>query len=89
MPAGGAEEDWVLDGLRLDEAAFESARQRALLRRLARDRGGPQPRDLDIPALRASEQRLRARLGLFRQTDVERWCGENGLDPTDFERLIE
>jgi hypothetical protein len=86
---GGTEEDWVLDELRLDEAAFESTRQRALLRRLARDRGAPQPRNLDIPALRASEQRLRARLGLFRQADVERWCGENGLDPTDFERLIE
>jgi len=86
---GGAEEDWVLDELRLDEAAFGSARQRALLRRLARDRGGPQPRNVEVSALRASEQRLRARLGLFRQADVERWCGENGLGPTDFERLIE
>ena len=83
------EEAWVLDELRLDEGAFESARQRALLRRLARDRGGSRPRKADIAARRAAEQRLRARLALFRRADLERWCGENGLRPEDFERLIE
>lgn len=85
----GTEEDWVLDELRLDEGAFESVRQRALLRRLARDRRAPEPPAVDPAALRSSEQRLRARLALFRKADVQRWCDENSLTLEDFERLVE
>ncbi len=86
---GGFEAEWVLDELRLDEAAFEAARRQALLRYLARRgrRAGGGP--TDASARREAEQRLRARLGLFRQADVARWCAENGLDPEDFARLAE
>jgi hypothetical protein len=79
------EEEWVLDELRLDEAAFDATRQRALLRHLARHGGR---RRVDV-ALSEAEQELRARLGLFRRMDVDRWCSENGLDPTEFARLVE
>src|SRR5262249_1388729 len=56
---------------------------------LARDRGIQRPPAVDPAALRASEQRLRARLALFRKADVQRWCDENGLGLDDFERLVE
>jgi hypothetical protein len=81
-------DDWVLDELRLDEAAFASARQRAMLRRLAAD--GPRSRPLpDAAVRRAVEQQLRSRLALFRRADVERWCGDNGLNVGDFARLVD
>lgn len=89
-PAGDPrEEDWVLDELRLDEAAFEAARQRALLRYLVRHGVRTGSDTVDAAASREAEQELRARLGLFRRADVERWCSENGLDPAEFARLIE
>jgi hypothetical protein len=88
--AGGASQDeWVLDELRLDEAAFHAARQRALLRHLASDGTSSQPPAIDAAARRETEQRLRMRLGLFRRSDLERWCGENNVDAADFARLID
>lgn len=90
MSLGGRfEHDWVLDELRLDDAAFEAVRQRALLRYLARHGSRPGSNAVDAAAARAAEQQLRTRLGLFRRIDVERWCAENGLDPAEFARLTE
>jgi hypothetical protein len=97
-PAAGAAVDrasvpelldaWVLDELRLDEATFESIRQRAMLRRLSAD--GRQSRLSADAALRRSvEQQLRARHALFRRADVDRWCLDNGLDAGDFARLVD
>jgi hypothetical protein len=82
-------EDWVLDELRLDAAAFEPVRQRALLRSLARDGSASRTRTIEPLALREAEQRLRSRLGLLRRTDMERWCADNGLVIADFARLVE
>jgi hypothetical protein len=87
--AGASPDEWVLDELRLDEAAFQAARQRALLRRLAADGLRLQPRAIDPAARRETEQRLRTRLGLFRRSDLDRWCSENDLGPTDFAQLID
>jgi hypothetical protein len=86
---GTFEAEWVLDEMRLDEAAFEAARQQALLRYLARHGRKAGGGKTDASVRREAEQRLRARLGLFRQADVERWCAESGLDPGDFVRLAE
>jgi hypothetical protein len=90
---GGAvdrfEAEWVLDELRLDEARFESMRQRALLRFLARSGGRHWSSTIDASAKRDAEQQLRRRLGLARRSDVERWCVENGLNPSEFARLTE
>jgi hypothetical protein len=83
------EDDWVLDELRLDEAAFETTRQRALLRFLARQGGRPRSNNIDAGAAREAEQQLRLQLGLFRRADVERWCADNGLEPAQFARLTE
>jgi hypothetical protein len=85
----GSLEDWTLDELRLDAAAFESVRQRALLRGLARDSSASRTRTIEPSALREAEQRLRSRLGLLRWTDMERWCADNGLVIADFARLVE
>jgi hypothetical protein len=87
--AGGSHDQWVLDELRLDEPAFQVARQRAMLRRLAADGLRSQPPAIDPAAGRATEQRLRTRLGLFRRSDLERWCRENNLDATDFGHLVD
>jgi len=87
--AGVSQDEWVLDELRLDEAAFRSVRQRTLLRRLAADGPRSRPPAIDPAARRATEQRLRTRLGLFRRSDLDRWCSENNLDATDFARLID
>ncbi|MGH6929050.1 MAG: hypothetical protein ACREEV_12095 [Dongiaceae bacterium] len=86
---GKLEEDWVLDELRLDEAAFEAIRQRALVRHLSRHGVRPRFNTVDARAARDAEQQLRLRLGLLRRADVERWCAENGLDPAQFARLTE
>ncbi len=86
---GPSQDEWVLDELRLDEAAFQSVRQRTLLRRLAADGPRSRPPAIDPAARRATEQRLRTRLGLFRRSDLDRWCGENNLDAADFARLID
>ena len=86
---GASQDEWVLDELRLDEAAFQSVRQRTLLRRLAADGPRSQPPAIDPATRRATEQRLRTRLGLFRRSDLDRWCSENNLDATDFARLID
>jgi hypothetical protein len=85
----GSQDDWVLDELRLDEASFESVRQRAMLRRLAVNGGRSRRRPIDSAARQAAEQRLRMRLGLFRRSDVDRWCAESGIDPDDLARLID
>jgi hypothetical protein len=82
-------DEWVLDELRLDEAAFQAVRQRALLRRLAVDARRSPPPAIDPTARRATEQRLRTRLGLFRRSDLDRWCSENDLDAADFARLVD
>jgi hypothetical protein len=83
------EEDWVLDELRLDEPGFETMRQRALLRFLARQGGPARSKSIDAGAAREAEQQLRLQLGLFRRADVEHWCADNGLDPAQFARLTE
>jgi len=86
--AGGASPDeWVLDELRLDEATFQATRQRALLRRLAAE--ALRPPTIDPATRRATEQRLRTRLGLIRRSDLDRWCSENDLDAADFAQLID
>jgi hypothetical protein len=85
----GFQDDWVLDELRLDEVAFESVRQRALLRRLAANVHRTQPLAVDPAARRTAEQRLRTRLGLFRRSDLDRWCVESDLSPADLARLID
>jgi hypothetical protein len=87
--AGASRDEWVLDELRLDEAAFEAARQRALLRRLAADGLRSQRPAIDPAARRETEQRLRTRLGLFRRSELDRWCSENNLEATDFAHLVD
>jgi hypothetical protein len=82
-------DEWVLDELRLDEAAFQAVWQRALLRRLAADARRSPPPAIDPTARRATEQRLRTRLGLFRRSDLDRWCSENDLGAADFARLVD
>lgn len=82
-------DDWVLDELRLDGAAFEPVRQRALLRSLASDGSASGSGTIEPSTLQEAERRLRIRLGLPRRADLERWCSDNGLVIADFARLVE
>jgi hypothetical protein len=88
-PNVASQDAWVLDELRLDEAAFLAARQRALLRRVATDARRSPPPAIHPTARRATEQRLRTRLGLFRRSDLDRWCSENDLDAAEYARLVD
>jgi hypothetical protein len=78
----------ILDELRLDPAAYRAARDRALLRLLA----GRDARRRQQPPERASQRaaldRLRARHGLFRRADLERWLAARDLDTSRLEPLI-
>jgi hypothetical protein len=87
---GGAfEEEWVLDELRLDDAAFDALRQCALLRYLIRHGGLRRTDSVSAAAVREAEQQLRMRLGLIRGSDVARWCADNNLEQAEFRKLAE
>jgi hypothetical protein len=78
----------ILDELRLDSAAYSAARDRALLRLLAEREAQRRHRPTDASLQRAALDRLRARHGLFRQVDLERWLEEGALDAERLEQLI-
>ena len=84
-----SQDEWVLDELRLDAAAFESVRLRALLRRSAASERRSRPLPIDPPARAETEQRVRLRLGLLRRPDIDDWCLQNDLQAADFERLLD
>jgi hypothetical protein len=90
---GGKDAMWlssarILDELRLDPAAYPVARDRILLRLLARREAQRRHQPIDESLQRAALDRLRARHGLFRRTDLERWLEENDLDALRLEQLI-
>jgi hypothetical protein len=78
----------ILDELRLDPAAYPVARDRTLLRLLARREALRRRQPSDQSLQRAALDRLRARHGLFRRVDLERWLEERDLDASRLEQLI-
>jgi hypothetical protein len=78
----------ILDELRLDPAAYVVARDRTLLRYLARREGQRRHQPSDERLQRAALDRLRARHGLFRRADLDRWLEERDLDAPRLEQLI-
>jgi hypothetical protein len=79
----------VLDELRLQPDRLAAARRAALLRLLARreaERRGSGP---DGAARQAAGERLRARLGLWRRADLDRWLAQADCDPEGFAALVE
>jgi len=91
--AGGADATWlsgkqILDELRLDPAAYPVARDRTLLRLLARREAQRRHQPGDECLQRAALDRLRARQGLFRRVDLERWLEASDLDALQLEQLI-
>jgi TfuA-like protein len=90
---GGADATWlsgeqILDELRLNPAAYPVARDRTLLRLLARREAQRRHQPGDQSLQRAALDRLRARQGLFRRVHLERWLEENDLDGVRLEQLI-
>ena len=84
----GTDQD-VLDELCLQTDRVASVRRLALLRLLARwemERAG---RRVGPAALGEARERLRARLGLWRRADLERWLAASGLDASEFAALVE
>jgi hypothetical protein len=85
---GHADED-VLDELRLQVDRLPTIREAALLRLLARQEAERAGVDLRGAVLRDARERLRARLGLWRRADLERWLHAAELDVGGFEALVE
>jgi hypothetical protein len=78
----------VLDELRIEGPdAYARVEARALLKMIA-SRGAARPSDPPREALRAIFAEVRASLGLFARTDLDRWIAENELDDATLERLI-
>jgi hypothetical protein len=88
----GADATWlparqILDELRLDPA-YPVARDRTLLRFLAQRDAERQRQPSDQALQRAALDRLRARHGLLRRADLDRWLEARDLDAGQLERLI-
>jgi hypothetical protein len=89
----GTDEAWlpsarILDELRLDPAAYGAARDRALLRLLAHREARRRHQPVAMAAKRAALDRLRARHGLFRRAELDRWAEARDLDAPRLEQLI-
>jgi hypothetical protein len=78
----------ILDELRLDPAAYRAARDRALLRLLAEREARRRQQSPERALQRAALDHLRARHGLFRRADLERWLALRDLDTSRLEPLI-
>jgi hypothetical protein len=78
----------ILEELRLDPEAHAIARDRTLLRHLARREAERRRQPGDARLQRAALDRLRMRLGLFRRTDLDRWLEANELDAGRLEQLL-
>ena len=90
---GGADAAWlsaarILDELRLDPAAYAVARDRTLLRLLAHREGQRRRQPSDERLQGAALDRLRARHGLFRRADLDRWLEERDVDAPRLKQLI-
>jgi hypothetical protein len=79
----------VLDELRLDPAAFRTAKTAALARLLALRAADRRASATGRRAASAALDRFRTSHGLFRRADLDRWLGRNDLGAEDFERLME
>jgi hypothetical protein len=58
------------------------------LRYLTGNQDALRRREVGDSDVRAAARRLRSRLGLFRQADLERWLAANGLDESAFHTLL-
>ncbi|HTO85739.1 MAG TPA: TfuA-like protein [Methylomirabilota bacterium] len=79
----------LIEELRLDDKAFEAVRGPADLRFLTLRDAERRRLDPGEEARRAAADRIRARFGLYRRTDLDRWCRENDLDAATFARLVD
>ena len=79
----------VLDELRLQADRLAVVRRAALLRLLARREAERQGIRVEPAALRDGNERLRARHGLWRRADVDRWMAANDLAAADLAALVE
>jgi hypothetical protein len=89
----GADAAWlsaerILEEVRLDPAAYAIVRDRTLLRHLARREAERRRQPGDARLQRAVLDRLRARLGLFRRADLDRWLAANDLDAGRLGQLV-
>ncbi len=82
-----AEEQRVLEELRLDPALYRSLREAAVLR-LGLVAAEP-PAPPDAAARRAALDRLRQRFGLWSRESLDRWAADNDLDRAGLNRLLD
>ena len=80
------DDEGVLDEIRLQPALFQAVRRAALARCLA-TRNAVRPYDLPSRRRGYAVERLRDRLGLWRQADLEAWLATRAVDKRGFAAL--
>ncbi len=78
----------ILDELRLDGDAYVSVRRAALLQVLAVEESARLGIIPDRREVAEATMRMRSPRGLTRQSDVERWAVENGIDAPRLRQLL-
>ena len=76
----------ILDELRLDGDAYVSVRHAALLQILAIDESARLGIAPDRREIAGATMQFRSPRGLARQSDVEHWAAENGIEAPSFDR---
>ena len=79
----------VLEELRLDPDRYTGVRRSAIARKLIDTGSLPDHAPVDPALLRQELIRFRARNGLLTHSSLLQWLKENGLDATNFEKLLE
>jgi hypothetical protein len=77
----------VLDELRL-QGSYREVRREALLRALVNERIRPEAVTPDRSEVAREMAAFRTGRSLFRQSEVQAWCDENGIDLPRLERLM-
>lgn len=81
-----AYDEGILDEIRLQPTLFDAVRRTALARYLA-TRSAVRPDDLPLRRRRQAVERLRDRLGLWRQAELDAWLGTRAMDKRGFAAL--
>ena len=83
-----SEDEAILDELRLKGEAYAQVRREALLRELSRGEIARSGFDLDRREILREAAAFRYPRGLMRQRGVVDWAAQNGIDASQFERLM-
>ena len=84
-----SEQEWLLDELRLSADPYQSLKQAALLRLLARREAEREGMEVSDEELKQFTTDFRLRHGLHFARDLDRWLSDRSLDRRSFQRLMQ